>query len=117
MPDREHICTYTYLSVCEGELGGRTFSYDLAEGVVADDSDLVAGELLAQLVVRVRELGLVILGLGDGAGVFVAAVGTCGHDDIYRDLEIVKEQSVEFEDKSKERNGGGVRAPGVMERR
>ena len=98
MPDREHICTYTYLSVCKGGLGGRTFSYDLAEGVVADDSNLVAGEFFAQLVVRVRELGLVILRLGDGAGVLVAAVGTCGHDDIYRDLEIVKEQSVEFED-------------------
>ena len=78
------------MDMCLGGLRGRTLSYDLPERVVADNPNLLRRQLLSQLVVRVRELGLVVLRLGDGGGVPVAglAVGcswTGGHDDMYRE--------------------------------
>ena len=72
----------------------RTFSYDLPERVVADNPNLLRRQLLSQLIIRVRELGLVVLRLGDGGGVPVVgasaglAVGcswTGGHGDMYRE--------------------------------
>ena len=36
----------------------RTFPYDLSESVVPDNPDLLGGKLLAELVVRRRELRL-----------------------------------------------------------
>ena len=65
-------------------LGPRTFTYDLPKGVIPDDSDLLRGELLAQLVVCVRELCLMVLRLRDGTG-GPMSVAACGHSDMYRE--------------------------------
>ena len=60
----------------------RTFPYDLSESVVPDNPDLLGGKLLAELVVCVRELGLMVLRLRDGTGVLVAVVAS-SHGDMY----------------------------------
>ena len=39
----------------------RTFAYDLAQSIVSNHSNLLGGELLPKLVVRVHKLSLVVL--------------------------------------------------------